>query len=221
MRAPTRCSARRVSATSDRCQHVAGFRARHVAELDELLEWYESHGVPCRFECCDDGAVELLAARGAVEAGPIDLLVGAPVVRAVDPTIVVEEVTPARADEFAALLLAGHEVADPSAPHLGALASFVSSSGMRCWIGSDGGTAVGACAFIVDDGVGFLANAATAPAGRGRGVQTALISTRIAAAVDAGCDLVATLAIPDKPSHRNLMRAGLQPVEHRTMLHVG
>jgi GNAT superfamily N-acetyltransferase len=202
-------------------QHVAGFRSRHLPLARQILDWYAAREVPCRFEACDDEAAAALADLGGVDAGPIDLLVGAPKAPVVDPSVAIEQVDTAGADDFAALLLAGHDVDDAAAPHLAALAGFVTAPDIRCWIGFLDGAAAGAAAFVVDDGVGLLANASTTPAGRGRGVQSALIATRIAAAVEAGCDLVASAAIPNKPSHRNLMRAGLEPVEHRRILHVG
>jgi len=201
-------------------QHVAGFAERHLPLLDEILDWYATRRVPCRFETCDDAAVAVLRDRGAVVAGPIDLLVGRPS-RGLASTVAVEEITTDRAEEFADLLLAGHEVAAPGPPHLAAVAGFVDSPRMRCWIAEVEGRPIGAAAFFEDDGVGYLANAATIPAGRGQGAQTALIAARLAAALDAGCDLVATLAIPGGSSHRNLVRAGLEPTEHRHMLHVG
>ena len=202
-------------------QHVAGFSEHHIALLDDILGWYADRDVPCRFEACDEAAGAALVARGAADAGPIDLLVGPPLAGSIVAAVGIEQVGPDRGDEFAALLLAGHEIDGPAAPHLGAIAGFTGSAGMECWIATVDDAPTGAAALVVDDGVGYLANAATTPDGRGRGVQTALIGTRIAAAIAQGCDLVASLAIPEKPSHRNLKRAGLRPIEHRRMLHVG
>ena len=62
----------------------------------------------------------------------------------------------------------------------------------------------------IGDGLGYLANAATLPAMRGRGCQTALLARRIADAAAAGCDTIASLAEFGSGSQRNLERAGLR-----------
>jgi GNAT superfamily N-acetyltransferase len=59
-------------------------------------------------------------------------------------------------------------------------------------------------------GVGYLATAATLPEFRGRGVQTALIRHRLAAARDRGCDLVAGHAAAGSTSQRTMERCGLR-----------
>jgi len=56
--------------------------------------------------------------------------------------------------------------------------------------------------------VGELYIASTLPAFRGRGVQTALLQARLAAARDAGCALVFVGARPANTSARNVERAG-------------
>jgi ribosomal protein S18 acetylase RimI-like enzyme len=204
-------------------QHVCGFGERHLDLLDEILDWYGSRGIPCRFEASDAVAVAAVVDCGGVEAGPIDLLLGTSFAHttADDDGVLVEAVAAADADGFAALLLAGHEVTDPSPPHVAALAGFVGAPGVQCFVASVDGRPAGAGVLVVDDGVGYVANASTTPAARGRGVQTALIRERMLAAERAGCDVFASLAIPGQSSHRNLMRAGLEPVQHRQMVHVG
>jgi GNAT superfamily N-acetyltransferase len=72
---------------------------------------------------------------------------------------------------------------------------------------------VAVSALFVDEGIGELAFAATAPQARGRGAQPALIAQRILAAEALGCTYVATetgLPISDEPnpSYRNLLAAG-------------
>jgi hypothetical protein len=62
---------------------------------------------------------------------------------------------------------------------------------------------------VVSDGIGYLANAATLPAGRQQGAQQALIHRRLRDAAASGCELFLTMATPGSVSHRNLERAGL------------
>ena len=160
-------------------QHVSGFGERHLGLLDEVLDWYGSRAIPCRFETSDAVAVAAVVDRGGVEAGPIDLLLGTSFAHETpDDGVTVEQVSAADADRFAALLLAGHEVTDPSPPHVAALAGFVGAPGVQCFVASVDGRPAGAGVLVVDDGVGYVANASTTPAARGRGVQTALIGAR-------------------------------------------
>jgi N-acetylglutamate synthase-like GNAT family acetyltransferase len=82
--------------------------------------------------------------------------------------------------------------------------------GWRLYLALVDGTPAGSAALTLDDGIGYLANAATLPAMRGRGCQTALLARRIADSAEAGCDTVASLAEFGSGSQRNLERAGLR-----------
>jgi GNAT superfamily N-acetyltransferase len=72
------------------------------------------------------------------------------------------------------------------------------------------GVAVGNASLHLSAGAGWLRGALVSPEARGRGIQQALIATRIRAAIDAGCDLVGAQAEPGEVSARNLMRMGLR-----------
>jgi GNAT superfamily N-acetyltransferase len=202
-------------------QHVAGYAARHEALLGEILDWYADASLPARFEAVESAAAGVVA-RGGVDAGSIDVLAGSNVDAVPGSAgIRVREIDSSEAERFALLHLAGHEVSDPPAAHVAAVADFVGSPGLRCFVASVDGTPAGVGVLAVDGGVGYLANASTSTAFRGRGVQTALINARLIVAAEEGCDLFTSLAVPEKPSHRNLMRAGLRPIEHRRFVHVG
>ncbi len=84
------------------------------------------------------------------------------------------------------------------------------SRGWRCFVArADGVAAAYGALFIAGNGVGVCAAAATLPPFRGRGLQTALLRARIAAAAHAGCDLVVAQATPGSTSQRNMQRVGL------------
>ena len=73
----------------------------------------------------------------------------------------------------------------------------------------DGTTA--ACGSLhVVDGVGWLGGAATLPAQRGTGLQTALVRHRLRMAAEMGCTFAAATALPDGQSARNLERLGFR-----------
>jgi MOSC domain-containing protein YiiM/GNAT superfamily N-acetyltransferase len=77
------------------------------------------------------------------------------------------------------------------------------------------GTPVAAGAIHTHHGVGYLRAGSVLPAFRGRGIQRALIATRIAHAARLGCDLVGSIADVGSSSARNLDRSGLRTVAVR------
>jgi MOSC domain-containing protein YiiM/GNAT superfamily N-acetyltransferase len=72
------------------------------------------------------------------------------------------------------------------------------------------GVPVGNASLHVSAGAGWLRGALVTPTARGRGIQQALIATRIRAAIEAGCDLVGAMAEPTEVSARNLLRVGMR-----------
>jgi hypothetical protein len=200
-------------------QHVTGVSPRSIALLPTIISWYAERGLAPRFEMAPDlPFAELalaLAADGFAQTEFVDLLwAPASEVRAdLDDLAHVEviHVEPGSpdADEFARVLLGGHEVEDASAEHHAALAAMAALDGRRCYLASIETASVGAAILTVLDGVGYLTNASTLPEARQLGAQQALIAHRIADADVAGCDVLAGLANPFGGSHRNMERAGL------------
>ena len=74
------------------------------------------------------------------------------------------------------------------------------------------GQPVGGGALETHDSVAALMAASTLPAYRRRGIHTALMHTRLAAAAEAGCDLAMVHTRPGAASQRNVLRAGFQLV---------
>jgi len=96
---------------------------------------------------------------------------------------------------------------------------------MSCWTQS----AIGICFFALLDGelaggaalvmhekVALLGGAGTDVRLRGRGVQRALIESRLAFAAKAGCDVAMTVTLPGSGSQRNVERHGFHVVYSRT-----
>jgi GNAT superfamily N-acetyltransferase len=79
---------------------------------------------------------------------------------------------------------------------------------------ADGRPAGGGVLFVAE-GVAVCMVAATVPAFRGRGIQTALIARRLADAVAAGGDLAMTETVAGNASPRNFRRAGFRVVARR------
>jgi ribosomal protein S18 acetylase RimI-like enzyme len=124
----------------------------------------------------------------------------------------VEVVEAAESDmaDFARIHLDGHEVPRENREAAeAAVRGWFGKPSWRLYLAKVDGVPAGSAALTVGGGLGYLANAATAPEMRGRGCQTALLARRIADAAAAGCDEVVSLAEFGSGSQRNLERAGL------------
>ena len=80
------------------------------------------------------------------------------------------------------------------------------------------GVLAGGGSLRIADGVAQLAGAATAPAHRRRGVQTALLSARLADAAAAGCDIAVVTTQPGSKSQQNVQRRGFDLLYARAVL---
>ena len=92
------------------------------------------------------------------------------------------------------------------------LAGFVSYLGRR------NGDVAGGAGMRIADGVAQLCGAATLPAHRRHGVQTALLQYRLADAARAGCDLAIVTTQPGSVSQQNVQRQGFELLYCRAIL---
>jgi ribosomal protein S18 acetylase RimI-like enzyme len=81
-----------------------------------------------------------------------------------------------------------------------------------------GGVMAGGGSFRPAEGLAQLTGAATAPAHRRRGVQTALLSARLADAAAAGCDIAVVTTQPGSRSQQNVQRRGFDLLYTRAIL---
>jgi ribosomal protein S18 acetylase RimI-like enzyme len=80
------------------------------------------------------------------------------------------------------------------------------------------GVIVGGASFRLAEGIAQLTGAATAPAHRRRGVQTALLSARLADAAAAGCGIAVVTTQPASKSQQNVQRRGFDLLYTRAIL---
>ena len=80
------------------------------------------------------------------------------------------------------------------------------------------GVIVGGATMRMAEGVAQLTGAATVPAHRRRGVQTALLSARLADAAAAGCDVAVIITQPGSKSQQNAQRQGFDLLYTRAVL---
>jgi GNAT superfamily N-acetyltransferase len=94
---------------------------------------------------------------------------------------------------------------------------FAAAGGVRYAAFRDGVLAGGAD-FRITDGIAQLAGAATAPAHRRHGVQSALVAARLADARAAGCDVAVIVTQPGSRSQQNAQRRGFDLLYTRATL---
>jgi GNAT superfamily N-acetyltransferase len=93
------------------------------------------------------------------------------------------------------------------------------AAGVKRYVALLEGTLAGGAGLRIDEGgVAQLAGAGTAPAYRRRGVQTALLSARLADAAAAGCDVAVITTQPGSKSQQNAQRRGFELLYTRAVL---
>jgi len=91
-------------------------------------------------------------------------------------------------------------------------------AGVRRYLAERDGAFAGGASFRITDGIAQLTGAATVPAHRRRGVQTALLRARLAAATEAGCDVAVVTTQPGSKSQQNVQRQGFDLLYARAIL---
>ncbi len=90
--------------------------------------------------------------------------------------------------------------------------------GLVRYLARRGGTPAGGASMRLGDGIAQLCGAATLPEHRRRGVQTALLSARLAAAGHEGCDVAVVTTQPGSKSQENAQRRGFELLYTRAVL---
>jgi GNAT superfamily N-acetyltransferase len=141
------------------------------------------------------------------------------------------EVRPSGEDEFGAWLdvvVEGHLHPDtqgtPSHEDLPREAlerverDLATAAGARRYIALHDGVIAGGAFVRIAEGLAQFAGAATAPEHRRQGVQTALLSARLADAAAAGCDIAVITTVPGSKSQQNAQRQGFDLLYTRAVL---
>jgi hypothetical protein len=99
-----------------------------------------------------------------------------------------------------------------------AMRDLLAAPGVVAYLARRGGEVVGGASLRLDDGIALLAGAATLPAHRRLGVQTALTRVRLADAARAGMELATVTTLPGSRSQRNCTRQGFAILYTRAVL---
>ena len=204
-----------------------------AAALDEIERAFTACGAPVQIELAhlaDPGIGALLTGRGYRLASFENVLgcalTGEPG-RITPPGV---EVRPSGDDEFEAWLdVVADGVAHPDTPEVPSHEEFsrealaramrdLTAAGVMRYIALRDGVMAGGARFRMAEGVAQFTGAATAPAHRRRGVQTALLSARLADAAAAGCDVAVITTQPGSKSQQNAQRQGFDLLYTRAVL---
>lgn len=210
-----------------------GFEALDEAELDALEGAFAERATPVRVELTslanpDVGA--LLTRRGYVLQGFENVLAkslpaGGPQATAIAVSRILESESAQWVDVLATSFAqpdtfdgpAVNEPVDREA--LDAIFGQISElSGFVSYIGRRNGDVAGAAGMRIADRVAQLCGAATLPAHRRQGVQTALLQYRLADAAGAGCDIAVVTTQPGSVSQQNVQRQGFELLYSRAVL---
>lgn len=91
-------------------------------------------------------------------------------------------------------------------------------AGVEPWVALRDGQIAGGGGIRLVDGIAQMAGAATAPAHRRRGIQSALTAARLSAATAAGCEVAVVTTQPGSTSQRNVQRRGFDLLYTRAVL---
>jgi GNAT superfamily N-acetyltransferase len=101
---------------------------------------------------------------------------------------------------------------------LGVMADMASAPGLSRFVARRDGVAAGGASMRQGEGVALLCGAATLPAHRRHGVQSALLGARLRIAADAGCDVAVVTTAPGSKSQENVQRQGFLLLYARAIL---
>jgi hypothetical protein len=188
-------------------------------EFDRLEDFYRRRGEPVRVETCplaDHFFFEHLGKRGYrvtefsnVMALPLDSGSTARSFPGPQPGLSIERIGKDQIDVWAQTVAQGFAEHFPVIVELlDVMKMFGLSPNVELYLARVDGNVAGGGTLAIRNGVAGLFGASTLVAFRNRGVQTALLHTRLARAVERGCDLAVSLAQPGSTSQRNIVRQG-------------
>ncbi len=187
-------------------------------DMDRLEAFYHSRGDAIRMEVCplaDASLHQLLAKRGYRLLEFSSMLVrrvdSGEVIAGNHPGVATRPAAVSEAQLWAETVGRGFAEHFPLTQELMDLMSCWAHSTIgACYLGTVDGELAGGAAIALHEGVALFGGAATLPAFRNRGLQGALISTRLAHAASAGCELAMTVTLPGSTSQRNCERLGFR-----------
>lgn len=193
---------------------IIGLTPGDEGEIAPLLQWYRDHETTPQVEIVpglEDGKVlGELARLGFRHSGfHVSMIARPGDARAPDPALDIERVRDhAALEDFLDAYIAGRSLPDGEGFKRN-VRPWLDQPGWSLFLGRVDGNAAAAAILYLREGFGYLADATTNPAYRGRGLQTALLAHRLRVAAEARADYVCSGATFLSSSHRNMVRAGM------------
>ena len=192
-------------------------------ELDQLEAFYAAAGVPPSIEVVSWASSALLTRLVARGFAPIrfnDLLVIDASRPATTPAgVTVRSVDDSSRHEWREAFVEGFATTPEDERLNRELAGVLPDVPHSVHLIADADGVVAGCGSLYPQGrVGWVGGGATRPAFRRRGVQAALLAERLAAARQAGCEIVAATAVAGSTSSRNMQRHGFTLVATITVM---
>jgi GNAT superfamily N-acetyltransferase len=195
---------------------VANLRPGDRKYIAALVEWYREAGVKPRFEVVpgegDEALARELARHGYFQSDFHASLIGDGAASQVAPGESVERVaSPEMMDDYLEAYVAGWGIAEALRTQFKQnVRPWLETPGWTLYLARAEGCPAAAATLYVRDRVGYLADSATDPKYRGRGLHHALLLRRLKDAAAVGVDFVCSGAKFLSTSHRNMIRAGMQ-----------
>jgi GNAT superfamily N-acetyltransferase len=204
-----------------------------VGEIDAVERAFADHGAPVQVELANIGepAVGALLTERGYRLVSFENVLGRSLVESPEPVappgVEVRLSGDDELDAWVAVVVEG--VAHPDDEGVPTHEAFpretvehaerdFAAAGIVRYIALLDGEVAGGGSYHVTDGVAQLTGAATTPAHRRRGVQSALLAARLADAAAAGCDIAVVTTQPASPSQRNVQRRGFDLLYTRAVL---
>ncbi|KPB05944.1 GNAT family N-acetyltransferase [Bacillus sp. CHD6a] len=199
---------------------VKGISGENIEDLDDIVEFYSSKGIPPRFEVTPGNASTDLfrkfSSLGFFQSGfhtalyrPLSIEERTDM-RA-ESAIQIEEISLANFDIFGELYTKGFGMPVAFKDYVTANNKVLAESdNWIFYLAHVGGEPVGIAVLFIKNDVATLAASATLPEFRNKGVQTALIQERMQQAANAGCRYLVGQAAFGSVSQMNMERAGLK-----------
>ena len=189
------------------------------SDLDRLEAFYRSHNAPAQLDICpvsDASLLELVKTRGYTIAEMNNVLYR-PLANLEDcrprPDVQIQPGRPEDALRFSQIVTRSFfPKEDEPAGFAEMLAPMFQSARTLTFFAQVGGTPVAAAAGmpIPEHGIFALFGAGTLPEYRARGLQTTLLTTRLQAAAQLGCEFAVVVTQGGSASERNCLRVGFQ-----------
>jgi GNAT superfamily N-acetyltransferase len=204
-----------------------------AAALDEMERAFSACGSPVQIELAHlaDPAIGALLTERGYRLVSFENVLGRALAGEFEPvTPPGVEVRPSGEEEFEAWLdVVADGVAHPDTHGVGSHDEFpregiaratrdLAAAGVMRYTALRDGVIAGGARLRMAEGVAQFTGAATAPAHRRRGVQTALLSARLADAAAAGCDVAVITTQPGSKSQQNAQRRGFDLLYTRAVL---